>query len=459
MKTEGRVEGSFRDPSGQLFYQNGVLLRSIAYCYKEEYDVFINSGLYTSLVDTKLLIPHEDVTDSVHHTGRAYKIVQPKIIPFISYSYEWCFSQLQQAALTTLAIQKQALLFGMSLKDASAYNVQFLDGRPIFIDTLSFERYKEGKPWTAYRQFCQHFLAPLALMHYTDIRLNQLLRIYIDGIPADLAASLLPATTWLRFSLLTHIHLHAGSQKHFGNKSIRKIRGNVSRLAMNGIIDNLESTVRKLKWKPEKTVWADYYAQTNYSDEAHEHKKRIVSEFLDQVRPAAVWDFGANTGTFSRLAVIRGIETVSFDMDPAAVEKNYLECLEQKETHILPLLLDLSNPSPGTGWENRERMSLMERGPVEMAFALALVHHLAIHNNLPFHKIASFFSSVCTFLVIEFVPKTDSQVQRMLDAREDIFTDYTREAFEKTFALFFDIKNSAPIKGSDRILYLMEKRS
>ena len=358
----------------------------------------------------------------------------------------------------TLAIQKQALLFDMSLKDASAYNIQFLNGRPIFIDTLSFERYKEGKPWTAYRQFCQHFLAPLALMHYTDVRLNQLLRIYIDGIPADLAASLLPVTTHLRFSLLTHIHLHARSQKYFGNKSIRKTKGNVSRLAMNGIIDNLESTIRKFKWKPEKTVWADYYRQTNYSTEAHEHKKMIVSEFLDLVKPATVWDLGANTGTFSRLAGHRGIETVSFDIDPAAVEKNYLECLEQNETKILPLLVDLSNPSPGTGWENRERMSLMERGPVEMAFALALIHHLAIYNNLPFHKIASFFSSVCTVLVIEFVPKTDSQVQRMLDAREDIFSDYTQEAFEKTFAVFFDIKNRVQIKGSKRILYLMERR-
>jgi len=459
VKTDGRVEGSFRDPSGLLFYRNGVLLRIVNNCYKKEYDVFVKSGLYKSLVDTKQIIPHEDVTDSVQNNGNTYKVLQPKIIPFISYPYEWCFSQLKKAALTTLAIQKQALLFDMSLKDASAYNIQFLDGKPIFIDTLSFERYKEGKPWTAYRQFCQHFLAPLALMNYTDVRLNQLLRIYIDGIPVDLAASLLPVTTYLRFSLLTHIHLHAGSQKYFGSKSIRKARGSVSRMAMNGIIDNLESTVRKFKWKPEKTVWADYYAQTNYSAEAHEHKKLIVSEFLDRVKPATVWDLGANTGAFSRLAVRRGIETISFDIDPAAVEKNYLECLEQNETNILPLILDLSNPSSGIGWENRERMSLMERGPVEMAFALALIHHLAIYNNLPFYKIASFFSSVCTFLVIEFVPKADSQVQRMLDAREDIFPDYTQGAFEKTFAKFFEIKNSVQIKGSKRILYLMERRS
>jgi len=158
------------------------------------------------------------------------------VVPFISYPYEWSFSQLKAAALATLEIQKRALAFGMSLKDSSAYNIQFVHGKPILIDTLSFEMYQEGLPWVAYRQFCQHFLAPLALMSYRDIRLNQLLRVYLDGIPLDLAASLIPFRTRFKLPLQLHIYLHARSQRHFSAKAVDgyKTRGKVSRQSLLG---------------------------------------------------------------------------------------------------------------------------------------------------------------------------------------------------------------------------------
>jgi hypothetical protein len=452
-----QLPASFRDPSGFLFQQDGVIYRQVNLIYKDDYDHLISSGLYQALVDDNLLIPHEEVSIEPPVPELAYKIIKPQPISFISYPYEWCFSQLRDAALTTLKLQRKAFEFGMSLRDSSAYNIQYKSGKPIFIDTLSFGKYREGQPWVAYRQFCQHFLAPLALMSYKDIRLSQLLCIYIDGLPLDLTSCLLPWRSRLRFSLLSHIHLHARSQKHFADKPIEVGQHRMGHYAFLGILNSLESAVKKLKWQPRGTEWADYYQDTNYSVQAFEHKKTIVAGFLDKVRPATVWDLGANVGTFSRLASDRGIPTVSFDVDPAAVEKNYLDCIARGDTSILPLVIDLTNPSPGIGWENKERMSLAERGPADAVLALALVHHLAISNNLPFGKIAEFLSHICTSLIIEFVPKTDSQVQRLLATREDIFPDYTRQAFEQEFSRYFTIDDHADIRESQRTLYLMRR--
>ncbi|MCJ7669604.1 MAG: SAM-dependent methyltransferase [Dehalococcoidia bacterium] len=455
--SSARLPASFRDPSGFLFQQDGVIYRQVNLVYKDDYDHLMSSSLYQALVDDKLLIPHEEVSIEPPVPEIAYKIIKPEMIPFISYPYEWCFSQLRDAALTTLKIQRKALEFGMTLRDSSAYNIQYKSGRPIFIDTLSFGKYREGQPWVAYRQFCQHFLAPLALMSYKDIRLSQLLSIYIDGLPLDLTGCLLPWHTRLRFSLLSHIHLHARSQKHFADKPINVGQHRMSRYAFLGILNSLESTVKKLKWQPGGTEWADYYQDTNYSPQAFEHKKTIVAGFLDRVRPATVWDLGANVGIFSRLASDRGIPTVSFDVDPAAVEKNYLDCVARGDTSILPLVIDLTNPSPGIGWENKERMSLKERGPADAVLALALVHHLAISNNVPLSKIAGFLSDISHWLIIEFVPKNDSQVQRLLATREDIFPDYTRQAFEQEFSRYFTVEDSSAMMESQRTLYLMRR--
>ncbi len=225
-----------------------------------------------------------------------------------------------------------------------------------------------------------------------------------------------------------------------------------------GLIDSLETSIRKLEYKGGKTEWGDYYNDTNYIPEAIEHKKEIVARFLDKTKSGIVWDLGANDGFFSRIASDRGLYTISFDIDPVAVQKNYFQSIKNSEENILPLLIDLTNPSPGIGWQNSERASLLERGPAKTAFALALIHHLAISNNLPLIKIADFFSQACSQLIIEFVPKEDSQVQRLLSTREDIFPDYTKEAFEAEFGKYFRIESTEKVKNSKRTMYLMKKR-
>jgi hypothetical protein len=460
MDSVNQLPSSFRDPSGFLFTQDGELFRQVNECYREDYDLLMSSGLYKSLTDKNLLVAHEEVDVSRALGEKAYKVIRPERVGFISYPFEWCFSQLKDAALATLEVHKIALAHGMSLKDASSYNVQFVGCKPMFIDTLSFERYDENRPWVAYRQFCQHFVAPLALMARTDQRLSQMLRIHMDGVPLDLAAKLLGFGSLFSFSLFVHVIMHARSQQYFADKPLKKHGHSrkVSRHSMPALVDSLESCIRRLRWKPQGTEWADYYHDTNYSEEALSHKRSVVSQFIDRAGPGRVWDLGANTGVFSRIAADKDIETIAFDVDPAAVELNYLKCREEDEDCILPLVLDLTNPTPGIGWAHEERMSLRQRGPVDATMALALIHHLAISNNLPFGKIAAFFAAICRNLIIEFVPKTDSQVQRLLATREDIFDGYDQKNFEETFGQLFTIEESIPIRESARTMYLMSAR-
>jgi hypothetical protein len=450
------VAGSFRDPSGFLFTRDGVLHRQVNSVYQADYDLLMSSGLYGALVEEGLLISHQEEPGEAPASRNAYKIIRPERLAFVSYPYEWCFSQLRDAGLATLQIQKTALAHGMSLKDASAFNIQFRNGRPVFIDTLSFEQYPQDRPWVAYRQFCQHFLAPLALISHADHRLGQLFRIFLDGVPLDLASALLPVRTRFRVPLLTHLHLHAKTESYFSRRgSVAKTSGRVSRRGLEGILESLEAALRRLRWQPLGTTWADYYSHTNYSDEAWEDKKRQVERLLSRVEPRTVWDLGSNTGVFSRLAARKAELTLAFDLDAAAVERNYLECVRDGNGRVLPLVLDLANPSPSLGWANLERPSVLDRGRPDIVLALALIHHLAIGNNLPLERIARFLHDACPWLLVEFVPKSDSQVQRMLASREDIFTDYTQQSFEEAFGRYFSIREVQPLRDSARSLYLM----
>ena len=447
---------SFRDKSGTVFYEDNQVYRQVNKSYKKEYDFLMDSGLWYALEAHNLIIPHEEV-DSIPKNEDVYKIIKPTKIPFISYPYEWSFSQLKDAGLVTLEIQKMALEYGMTLKDASAYNIQMVDGY-VLIDTLSFEIYEEGQPWKAYKQFCQHFLAPLALMSHQDVRLNSLSRIFMDGIPLDLASKLLPFKTKTMLTLLTHIHAHAKWQKkHEDGQDVDLKKKKLSKRSLMGIIETLYSGIRKLNWTPKGTEWAEYYGKTNYSTESFERKKEIISRYIDSIKPTGVWDLGANTGIFSRIASEKGIPTIAFDIDPAAVEQNYLE-YAQYEKNIFPLVLDLTNPSPDMGWANQERLSIFNRGPVDTIMALALIHHLAISNNVPIPRIVDFLASLCNNLIIEFVPKEDSQVRRLLSTREDVFDDYDEDNFVREFGKKFEIVESDKIPDTERTVYCMRNK-
>ena len=456
-----KISGSFRDPSGFMFKHEGKLYRQVNQKYSKEYDLLMGSGLYEQLSKSRTLVAHKEVDLQLAPIPEtAYRVIKPEVVDFISYPYEWCFNQLQDAAVLTLAIARRALEFGMSLKDASAYNIQFQNGRPVFIDTLSFEKYEEGMPWVAYKQFCQHFLAPLALMAKTDIRLAQLLRLHIDGIPLDLASKLLPANSKFNLGLTTHIHIHAQSQKRYADKEVsqEEVKARMSKTAMVGLLDSLLSTVRGLNVKTIQTEWTDYYQDNNYTKKSFEAKRQLVKSYIEKANPKRVWDLGGNTGEFSRAASDLGIPTVCFDIDPGAVQQNYELVKKNKEKFMLPLRMDLTNPSPDLGWHNAERESMQARGPVDLVMALALIHHLAISNNVPLVDVADYFADLGEYLIIEFVPKSDSQVKRLLASRLDIFPDYTLEGFRQAFEHHYLLIDETPIDACERTVFLMKRK-
>lgn len=466
ISTKEISSSSFRDPAGCVFRENNEVYRQVNLVYKPHYDMLIESGLYEVLIKKDLLIAHQEIEFRIEIEQQGnltcgtkpsvYKICKPKNVPFISYPYEWCFSQLKDAALATLEIQSIALKHGMILKDSSAFNIQFVNGKPLLIDTLSFERYEPGKPWIAYRQFCQHFLAPLVLMSAVDVRLGSLSRNYIDGIPLDLACKLLPTLALIRPSVAIHLAIHANAHRNTATR-LEPVgqQGGFSRDAMLGLVDSLKSAVEALKIGKVKSDWSGYYDDNNYSEAAQAEKQKIVASFIDQTEPRMLWDFGANTGAFSDIAAAKGISTVSMDFDHNCVETNYLKCRESGQS-LLPLVIDLSQPTPAIGWANSERQRLDQRGKADTILALALVHHLAIANNVPLDQIAAYFSKLGRWLIIEFITKEDSQVKRLLSSRQDIFADYSLTSFEESFSQYFTIVERTPIAGSHRTVYLLE---
>lgn len=447
----------FRDPSGCVFTREGVLYRQINPSYFPQYRALMDSGLYEEPRKFDAIVAHEET-----ETGEDAIVIRPERVPFISYPYEWSFGELRDAALLTLKLHRRALRHDMILKDASAYNIQFVSGRPVLIDTLSFDFYTEGEPWGAYGQFCRHFLAPLLLMKEKDVRLNRMLSLFIDGIPLDLTVSLLGGKGGLLAK--EHIVWHANSvSKHNEDGRKRLFGGKTQELArltkekQLAIIESLIRGIEGLTLVDVDTEWGDYYAHTNYSPEASEEKGRLVRAYLDKLHPTSVWDLGANDGTYSKLALDVGAHVVAFDIDTVAVERNYNE-VKKTRTAMLPLVLDLTNPSPGIGFANRERTEIGARETPDCVMALAVIHHLAISNNLPLDMLAQWFASLSENLIIEFVPKEDSQVQVLLATRTDIFPGYTQQGFEEAFGRYFTLREKTPIQGSERTLYLWEGR-
>ncbi|RMD86362.1 MAG: SAM-dependent methyltransferase [Candidatus Dadabacteria bacterium] len=450
---------SFRDPEGYVVSIAGSPARVITAAGKRSYDALMGSGLYDALAGRGLLVEHremESIPDGMSQ-NQIYKVIVPKKLPFVSYPYEWCFSQLRDAAITTLEVQEMALKHGMTLKDASPFNVMFVGYKPLFIDTLSFEPYEEGAPWKPYRQFCETFLAPLFLMSKLDLRLGSALKHFLDGIPLDLCRKLLGKKAIMGLAPLTHIWVHSFMQKRYADTSSETggYKKGISRKGIEALIDNLHGCINRLKPPRQKTPWREYYAHTSYSESSFLAKKEGVLKLAERIKPKMVWDIGGNTGEFSTLFSERKIYTVCFDGDIGCVEECYIGAKKRRDKSLLPLFLDITNPTPAVGWQNEERESILSRGPADLVLFLAVIHHIALGHNVPLSMIAKMLSQAAKNLAIEFVPKEDPQAQRLLINKGDIFPDYTEENFRREFSKAFRIEDRIPIEGSGRSLYLM----
>jgi len=450
------LPSSYRDPSGFMFEKNGSLYRQVNKIFKDDFDHFVSSGCYDHLVKKGLLIPHEEVNENLSEADHWYKTLKPQMVPFISYPYEWSFDMLKDAALLTLQLVEECVPFGVMLKDASPYNVQWLDGRLVFIDSLSFEKYDSSKPWIAYRQFCESFLSPLSLMRFSKQPLQSMMLAWPDGIPITVTKSLLPWRS--RFFFYTFLHIHLHERFTAASKSTHDPKTQFTEKKLRNIISSLKSMIHSSEWKGKQSVWENYYSEASRRNDYLHQKKNIISLWLAELQGiGSAVDLGANDGEFSFLLSQKNIQTISCDFDHTAINNLYKKIISEKVKNILPLVIDLSHPSPAIGLNNKERSSFIERTKVDLALALALIHHLAIGKNIPFDKIAELFANMTVNLIAEFVHKQDEKVQFMLKQKKDIYANYSEENFENSFTKYFSVLKKQVIAGSGRTLYLMKK--
>lgn len=459
MTNNKRHPSSFRDPSGYVFQENGKCKRVINPIYFKQYNSLKDSGFFDKLFQNKLLIPH---TEEIANDSEI--VLVPEQIPFITYPYEWSFLQYKEAALLTLKIQKYALEHGYSLKDASAFNVTFHNGQAIFIDTLSFDFYKENEPWRAYKQFVTHFLGPLLLAHYHGAQSLKLISNFIDGIPMNMLASMLPFKTKLNPFLFSNVHLLAKFEDKHNEDYDGKIKQtNLSKKALLNIIQALYDFIKKLSLK-EHSEWGDYYDKINYSDDAFKVKSEIINNWVDSVKPKTIIDVGGNDGTIVRRIDYDLEQALVCDIDNNAVDYNYKTIKTNNEKHMIPFVLDVLNPSADIGFNNTERASFINRIKTyapDVTLALAVIHHMTLSGNITFDMSASFFASFSKNLIIELPKPGDSWVDRLLNTKGEFrnhFDFYSEENFEKEYSVFFEIIEKKQIPNSKRVMYFLKRK-
>ena len=437
-----RETGSFRDPEGHVFVTSGRVFRGIAGRAADRLRDFLRSGFYreragTRIVETWEVTPEEvmEAGVSVGDVGAWAMWAEHRKLPLVTYPYEWPFECLKQAACLTLDLLADALRNGYTLKDASAFNIQFVDSRPIFIDILSFEEYEEGTPFFGYKQFCEQFFAPLCLSAFAGIDFNQWFKGRLDGLDLIEVSSALPLTTRCRPQVLMHVHSQAWAMRKLKSASRRACSvGNRRRIPCRNLIalaDGLRRYTEGLERK-RRTYWQKYAAQNSYDERSRASKTRIAKEFVARTAPARLLDLGCNTGEYSKVAIDAGAGSViGVDSDCGALDF----AAGQARRAAWPaqfLFWDIANPSPDLGWMREERTALETRlGRVDAVFCFALIHHLVIGRNIPLEEFVRWVCGLAPRGLIEFVPKSDPMAEGLLRDREDIFERYDQENFER----------------------------
>lgn len=451
---------SFRDPSGRVYVCGDRIFRTVMEPAVADFEFVQQTGFLERLASDGLTIPAEPVSGDILGAlaqGARYVLEHPKL-PFISYPYEWPFPVLKAAALLHLEIHLKALNSGITLSDGSAYNIQFKDARPVFIDYLSFRRYRDGEFWMGHRQFYEQFLNPLLLRALLGVPYNPWYRGCHEGISTAELNRLIPLTSKLSWKVLTHVTLQAAFEKSAA-KEVRaaiksvSVSGKFPLLAFQRLLHRLHTWISKLEPADTgKTVWTDYAKNTSYTSAETVAKQEFVAKFAGAVRPRMVWDLGCNTGDYSKVALDAGANNViGFDSDHGALEAAFARA-QAEGLAFLPLFLDAANPTASQGWAEAERRGLKARATADAIFALALVHHIAIGHNIPLERVVDWLIGLAPQGIIEFVQKTDPMVRQMLSLREDIFADYSEEQFLKHITARAQIIETKVVSASGRRL-------
>jgi hypothetical protein len=455
MSTRQSLPSSYRDPAGFMIVDDMVFKRVITPVGLDDYQCYTASGLHRELVREGCVLDHREEPAPREEAGWS-KVLIPEQLGFISYPYEWSFDELKDAALLTLEIEERALAHGMSLKDASAFNIQFRGARPVFIDTLSFER-ADGGAWVAYEQFCRQFLGPLLLMLYVSGDANRDLKAELEGFSLERISRALPLRTYWRAGPLLHIHLHRRAAT--GERAARQAAGSPRLAARKPLVESLRRAVERLRPPAGSREWTGYFEESRfYPRESQLSKFNSVVELARRLNPALVFELGSNTGAYSQALAERGATCIAFDQDGTCINRLYLEERGKSASTVLPLVMDLSNPSPGLGFGLNATLSLFERAQADLVLALALVHHLRVTALLSFRRIAECLARLGRWLLIEYVPADDPAVRLLMGSRSG-FEDYQLPVFLASFEGGYWLRDRRQVAGTGRVLYLFERRA
>ena len=463
---------SFRDPAGYIFESGGRLYRAVHPSAKSDIDALFESGLYRELADRSLLVRHERMADAqckelgLEDGWMALRVVDR--LPVISYSCEWTDGQLRAAALLTIEIQKRALLHGLCLKDATSFNVQFIGATPIFIDILSFTTRFHADGWIAYRQFCEHFLAPLALHKYQP-GTQVLSGLSIDGIGLKLASRILPSRTWLVVGIFLHIHIHSRFINKYEGHDGQALKNDLHNAKISNsfhlqLARSLQSVINGIKPRNSGSAWINYRTCNTYNEESARLKLDFVKSVINRVKPCRVLDLGANDGFYSFEVAKMGIPCTAVERDNECCEAIY-GASKSTETSLLvnTIRVNIVSPTPAYGWANEERTSFLSRFACDMTLALALLHHLTITEQIPFRLIANYFARLSPDLIIEYIPPDDPMVIKLLHGKANVsdilLSQISHASFLQEFGRLFHFREQGSGLGqAGRIMYHLKRR-
>ena len=449
--------GSFRDPESRVFYAGDEVYRALSPDGLADFEALHATALLDDerVVRTELAADVSALQGLLVHEPAA--VLRHERIPFVSYPYEWTFSMLKDAALVQLDLLLAALGHDLVLKDSTPYNVQFKGGRPVFVDVGSFERLREGEPWVGYRQFCMLYLYPLLLQAVREVPFQPWLRGSLDGITPRQMRGMLSLRDRFRRGVFTNVFLHAKLEDRYADRPgqvKREVRRVFKKELLVANVRKMRKLVDRLSWNPPESVWTSYGERNTYTDDDARRKDDFVREVARSRDWGLVWDIGCNNGRYARIAAEGARTVVAFDADQGPVELLYRDLRAEGNEGILPLTLNLADPSPGLGWRGLERRALTDRGTPDLVLALALVHHVAIGANVPVKELVDWLASLGSALVIEFPTREDPMVQKLLaPKREGLHPDYEIDFFERCLGEAFDVERSERLESGTRVLY------
>ncbi len=463
--------GSFRDPDSAVFLADGHVRRGLSARAAADWDRLRATAFFGRLTAAGLIVgtTESDAPAPLSPRGEPWaRVLEHERVPVVSYPYEWPFAMLREAALAQLDVLVAALDEGMSLKDGTAYNLQFFGSRPSFIDVGSFEA--AAGPWPGYRQFCQTMLFPLLVQAHVGVPFQPLLRGALDGLTPTEVAGMFSGLRRFRRGVLRNVTLHSVLEQRVTGSS-EKLKGQLRAAGFSAELAkatarNLAKLVRSLEvgrrgraTDRHHSTWSDYRATCSYSDADARAKADFVRAALEEAGPDLVLDLGTNDVEYARLAADHARYVVAVDADEKVVDLLYRGLRADRCENVLPLVMNLVDPSGGLGWRNRERAPFAERVRPDVTLALALVHHRAIGANVPLPEVVSWLASFGGRLVVEFVHVEDPMVQRLLGQKPaGLFDDYGREAFEARLAEQFLVHRQATLPSGRRTLYLAEPK-